>query len=205
MKQCAGVTIEAGSGGSTPAVAFNDRPDLFVANLDNGCSIPDGTIPVYPNPGPDVTGDTSGTPVTGCQPINGIGNTRSGSSGGAPQQPSPQPSETVVPPSPTQVITPSSLPTTVPIDGPVIGVPPKPSSPTVSDTPVPTGTAPTTPDAKSLSPDGTCGEKYRCAPGFCCSSSGFCGNSELHCRGTQPAVRRAVRAAHGRFHYKHRS
>ncbi|TAQ90557.1 hypothetical protein B7494_g1132 [Chlorociboria aeruginascens] len=51
---CASVKITAGSG-STPAVAFADRPSLFVADLNTGCINVPGTSVVYPNPGPDTT------------------------------------------------------------------------------------------------------------------------------------------------------
>lgn len=161
---CAGVTVEKGSGGPSPAVAFNNRPDLFVANLGNGCEVPQGTIAIYPNPGPDVTGSTDGTPITGCQPINGIGNTRAGSSGGGSSPPPvSQPSQTASP----------STPTTAPSNGPVIGAPPKSPSTTVIDVapaPAPTGNSPS---EKKISTDGTCGANVKCAPGFCCSTSGF--------------------------------
>lgn len=200
---CIGATVEKGSGGSTPAVAFNDRPDLFVANLGNGCEVPQGTVAIYPNPGPDVTGSTDGDAITGCQSINGIGNTRAGSSGGgggsSPQRPP------VLQPSPTEGTAPPSTTTTPPSNGPVISVPPKTPASSVVDAPAPSGTSPpsTTPGEKTISSDGTCGGNVRCAAGFCCSSSGFCGNSELHCKGTTPEQKRAVRAGHGRFHFKH--
>ena len=38
-----------------PSVAFNDRPLMFVADIDNGCETPHTTAELqYPNPGPDV-------------------------------------------------------------------------------------------------------------------------------------------------------
>lgn len=186
---CAGVTVEAGSG-ATPSVAFKERPDLFVANLDNGCTVLAGTDANYPNPGPDVTGSASGEPITGCSPINGIGNTvrgSDGSGGSAPPQSDPVEKPTPsLPPNDTQPSTPDS---TAPI----------PSSTGIS--PAPINTAPSSPSELPFSEDGTCGPKLQCRPGFCCSSAGFCGNSELHCKGTNTTVqvKRLIRAPHGRF------
>ncbi|KUJ12321.1 uncharacterized protein LY89DRAFT_592922 [Mollisia scopiformis] len=82
---CASITIASGTG-AAPATAFKDRPDLFVANLDNGCTTVETTDVIIPNPGPDVTtGGTKEGAVSGtCTPVNGIGGrTGSASSGGS--------------------------------------------------------------------------------------------------------------------------
>ncbi|RFU30208.1 hypothetical protein B7463_g6119, partial [Scytalidium lignicola] len=75
---CASVTINAGSKRDAPSTAFKDRPSLFVANLNNGCTTVEGKEVVYPNPGPDVTknqtvADDSGSFTGTCQPVKGIG------------------------------------------------------------------------------------------------------------------------------------
>ncbi|KAK0727664.1 extracellular protein, partial [Lasiosphaeria miniovina] len=55
---CAIVDIAGGSGGSS-GVAFDSRPAVFVADVGNGCTTLDSANVLYPDPGPDVTGDTS--------------------------------------------------------------------------------------------------------------------------------------------------
>ncbi|KAI9658203.1 MAG: hypothetical protein M1829_006807 [Trizodia sp. TS-e1964] len=61
---CAVVTITGGSGGS-----LDDLPDLFVANVGNGCSTTEGTDVVFPNPGKvvDNVSKAPGPPVGTCQ------------------------------------------------------------------------------------------------------------------------------------------
>jgi hypothetical protein len=69
---CAAVTI--GAGGAKREVeqrgttAFSSRPQVFVANIGNGCTTTEGTDVDYPNPGPDVvtTGSLIGKPVGNC-------------------------------------------------------------------------------------------------------------------------------------------
>ncbi|KAE9380567.1 lytic polysaccharide monooxygenase, partial [Stipitochalara longipes BDJ] len=52
---CASITIGAGSSKKrASSVAFSSRPDLFVANLANGCTTIETEDVVFPNPGPDV-------------------------------------------------------------------------------------------------------------------------------------------------------
>jgi hypothetical protein len=73
---CAAITVTAGSG--TASAAFASRPDLFVANLGNGCTTVEGTEVQFPNPGPDVTnavqgGDNVGTFTGTCAAVKGIG------------------------------------------------------------------------------------------------------------------------------------
>lgn len=65
---CAVITV-AGGGGAAPAggVAFNSRPDIFVANIGNGCGTKESTDVEFPNPGPDVTKKT----VKGTSPPTG--------------------------------------------------------------------------------------------------------------------------------------
>ncbi|KAF8852370.1 hypothetical protein BDZ45DRAFT_543166, partial [Acephala macrosclerotiorum] len=73
-QSCSPVTIVAGSEGAAPVVPFSARPDIFVANLGNGCSTTETTEVKYPFPGPDVTAAFRGTPDTlaGCAPVNGV-------------------------------------------------------------------------------------------------------------------------------------
>ncbi|KAG0645763.1 Endochitinase A [Hyphodiscus hymeniophilus] len=88
---CASVTVNAGSKTrSAPAVAYSSRPDLFVANLDNGCTTVEGKEVQIPIPGPaaDVTtdysiADNSGSFTGTCKAVAGIGG-ESGSSSSPP-------------------------------------------------------------------------------------------------------------------------
>ncbi|CAK7272889.1 hypothetical protein SEPCBS57363_005375 [Sporothrix epigloea] len=67
---CAPVTLTGTSGSKSN---FESLPEMFVANVDNGCGTVDSTDLLFPNPGVDVislNGDTSvfSTPTgTGCQ------------------------------------------------------------------------------------------------------------------------------------------
>ena len=64
---CAAITI-AGSGTST----LNNLPDMFVANVNNGCTTKEGNDVEFPNPGADVerspanNGAPTGAPVGNC-------------------------------------------------------------------------------------------------------------------------------------------
>ncbi|KAK4186112.1 hypothetical protein QBC35DRAFT_516452 [Podospora australis] len=61
------------------SVAFSARPPVFIANIENGCSVAEGTDVEYPNPGPDVV-------------VNGGNLTPpSGSCGGSAPAPAPNP------------------------------------------------------------------------------------------------------------------
>ncbi|ROT43372.1 hypothetical protein SODALDRAFT_319847 [Sodiomyces alkalinus F11] len=70
---CAIVSIE---GSDVSAASFRSRPEIFKANVGNGCSTSEGTDVEFPNPGPDVT--IEGTPTTpplgSCGSGNGNGN-----------------------------------------------------------------------------------------------------------------------------------
>jgi hypothetical protein len=79
---CAAVTI--GGGGkrevqTRASAAFSSRPQVFVANIGNGCKTTEGSDVQYPDPGPDVVnnGGKVGPPVGSC------GSTGSGSGAGA--------------------------------------------------------------------------------------------------------------------------
>ena len=57
--KCAAVTIERGGGKAS--IPFSKRPNMFIANMDaTSCKSIEGMDPIYPNPGPDVTGSTKG-------------------------------------------------------------------------------------------------------------------------------------------------
>ena len=73
---CAVVTIGGGSGGGSKhntnrtkrLASFDSRPDMFVANVGNGCGTAEGADLEFPNPGPDVTrkSQKTGPPTGSC-------------------------------------------------------------------------------------------------------------------------------------------
>ncbi|KAF4635531.1 hypothetical protein G7Y89_g2562 [Cudoniella acicularis] len=84
---CASVNIAAGSG-TAPAVAFAQRPTIWVANLANGCTTVEGKDVIFPDPGPDadvtttqkVTND-SGSFTGTCAAVSGVGGPAAAGSG----------------------------------------------------------------------------------------------------------------------------
>jgi len=72
---CAHITIQ-GSGTST----LNDRPDMFVANVNNGCKTVESNDVEFPNPGPDVERNPAKNGRPTAPPTCGAG-------GGAPPPP----------------------------------------------------------------------------------------------------------------------
>jgi hypothetical protein len=63
---CAVVTIGGGRAKSKRQSGWDSRPDMFVANVGNGCGTTEGTDLEFPNPGPDVTrAGSNGAPPTG--------------------------------------------------------------------------------------------------------------------------------------------
>lgn len=110
---CAVITTTGGGGSaSTP---FASRPQIFKANIANGCSTVEGSDVLFPNPGPpgDVTnaGTKTAAPVGTCDVAVGGGSSGGGSSS------SPSSSANVVAPAPSapaasQVSQPSSQSTT---------------------------------------------------------------------------------------------
>ncbi|KAM0255010.1 hypothetical protein ACHAQJ_006238 [Trichoderma viride] len=65
---CAHVTIEGWSDFDerSPSDSFDDRPSLFVANVDNGCGTLEGKDVLFPHPGPDYDFNSAGyAPPTG--------------------------------------------------------------------------------------------------------------------------------------------
>ncbi|KAE8454286.1 hypothetical protein EG329_005211 [Mollisiaceae sp. DMI_Dod_QoI] len=212
---CASVTIAPGSGGDV-AVPFSSRPDIFVANLGNGCQTVEMKEVTFPSPGPDVTRVAASDMVnafTGtCAPVNGIGNSGSpgGSSPGASTGNSPagsgssvlhlEPMSSSSMPSPASSSKPATSTTST--LGSTFSL--FPASSTVSS---PAATDPAS-GTFTLSTDGTCGGTKECRQGFCCSGSGFCGDTPMHCGagcnptygkcGTSSTSKRSARRDFGR-------
>ena len=65
--RCAPVTL-TGSGGDDSA--FNALPDMFKANIGNGCGTTEGVDLSFPNPGSVVEGSGDGPPTGNCGPSN---------------------------------------------------------------------------------------------------------------------------------------
>jgi LysM domain len=96
---CAHVTI-TGSGTST----LDDHPDMFVANVNNGCTTKEGNDLEFPNPGKDV----ERTPANNAAPTGPpVGNCPAGS--GAPA-PAPAPGPGSAPPPPPKGAAPAPAP-----------------------------------------------------------------------------------------------
>ena len=85
---CAAVSIVGGRAkrevGERAVIAFSARPAIFVANLGNGCTVPEGIDVKYPNPGPEVvtSGSKLGPPFGNCG-APGISSIVGSSSGGS--------------------------------------------------------------------------------------------------------------------------
>jgi len=144
---CAAVTI-TGSGTSTLA----DRPDMMVANVGNGCAVPDGTDVKFPNPGADlqvISQAKLGAPTGTC-----------GSSGpSAPSAPAPPSPADPAPPAASSPAVPppaASSPASPPPAASSPAAPPAASSsaalPVASSAPAPSLSAPAPP---STNPAGT--------------------------------------------------
>ncbi|KAJ0167130.1 hypothetical protein CTA2_4268 [Colletotrichum tanaceti] len=113
---CAVITITGGGAGGNVATSFSSRPQIFKANIANGCSTLEGSDVMFPDPGPDVTtaGTRTAAPVGNCgavvAPNPGTGGGSGGGSGG--NTPS-SPSSVVTPvPSVPQTPQPSTSTTT---------------------------------------------------------------------------------------------
>ncbi|KAI1023433.1 hypothetical protein LB503_000418 [Fusarium chuoi] len=86
---CAAVTIGGGSG--KRADAMSNRPEMFVANVGNGCTTEESSDLEFPDPGPDVSNDsqkTAGPKGTCGKAGSGSGSgSGDGSNGAAPSTP----------------------------------------------------------------------------------------------------------------------
>ena len=89
---CAAVSIIGGRAKreveERAVVAFSARPAIFVANLGNGCTVPEGTDVKYPNPGPEVvtSGSKLGPPLGNCDApsiSSNVGSSSGGSGSGS--------------------------------------------------------------------------------------------------------------------------
>lgn len=83
---CAPVTIAANNKRGVATTAFSTRPQIFVANIGNGCKTDENFDVQYPQPGPNVV-EASGAPVKGpegsCGASAPAGNPGSGSGSGS--------------------------------------------------------------------------------------------------------------------------
>lgn len=133
---CASVTIGGGAArreaaALKPRVAFSARPQVFLANIGNGCSTTEGTDVKYPNPGPDVEElDTSklAPPVGNCGPVSSGSDNGSGSGNTTPEEPTTSAAQVTAAPTTTSVDLPGGIfitddeepatPTTAPVAAP---------------------------------------------------------------------------------------
>ncbi|KAG9232412.1 putative killer toxin subunits alpha/beta [Amylocarpus encephaloides] len=195
-QNCASVNIAAGSG-PAPSVAFDKRPQMFVANLAgiNDCKTVESKDTVFPDPGPDVTekviakdntntvtgncGAAGAAPAGGAPPAGGDSPAAPADGGKAPESSAAAPAPTSAAPSsaaaaaPTITIIPSQAPSSAAGGG---------ASPTSSASSPPASSG----AAGAATTNGQCGATSgsSCAGssfGQCCSSFGFCGVTETHC------------------------
>ena len=61
--RCSPVMLTGGTGGQQN---YDALPDMFKANIGNGCSTTEGIDLTFPNPGQDVVGTGTGPPVGNC-------------------------------------------------------------------------------------------------------------------------------------------
>ncbi|KAL2891898.1 extracellular protein [Ceratocystis lukuohia] len=62
---CAHVSIEGSSSTDAASSALSKLPDIFRANVGNGCTVPEGTDVAFPDPGPSVERNTEGSSPQG--------------------------------------------------------------------------------------------------------------------------------------------
>ncbi|POS86179.1 hypothetical protein EPUL_003996 [Erysiphe pulchra] len=164
---CASVQIDGSQASSgSPKVSFSSRPDLFVANIGNGCTTVEGKDTVYPEPGPDVSiksGESnSASTITGkCKGLK----TREVLS---------------LKSSPNSALVPrfSNSTSNSSIASPVRIM----LSTTMMPTAASGSCSPNT--AMKASKNGECGGFQTCSDsvyGGCCSQYGYCGDSAAHC------------------------
>ncbi|PMD18838.1 carbohydrate-binding module family 18 protein [Hyaloscypha hepaticicola] len=201
-QNCASITIAAGSGTKRAStVAFSSRPDMFVANMGNGCTTVESEDVVYPNPGPDVTGSSTkgGTGFTGtCAAVNGIGGGSSSSSSGgsagsspaasSPAPPASSPAANSPAPVATQAssVSSASVPslTIIPVTSSASATPSSFITSTTSS--VPSASAPAAPPSPIASPAASSSTGTGSAPASSGSStSGITPTTDGQCSGTQ--------------------
>ena len=182
---CASVTIGSGSG-TAPATKFSDRPELFIANLGNGCTTVEGKEVQFPNPGPaeDVTtkdsvADDSGSYTGTCAAVKGIGGSGPAPSGGSNSEPTSPATTAVAVPSTTTAAdtTPAADPTTLSTSTRTLTstVTVQTVSPGVFATATASGTAPATTGTSPADPvaTGTSGSGSAMVAGSPCSTDGM--------------------------------
>lgn len=188
---CASITVAAGKG-PAPAAKFADRPDLFVANLGNGCTTVEGKEVQFPNPGPDAdvttktSGDNSGSFTGTCAAVKGIG----GGSGSAPSGGSTGESSSAAPassaqptsapvPTPTTLSTVAVAPASTSLSLPASAAPSPgvfaTSKPNTTTSTTPTSSAPAVSSSAPAAPagNGTTGSSSSMTAGTACSTEGM--------------------------------
>jgi hypothetical protein len=190
---CAPVTI--GGGGAKREVeepkveerataAFSSRPQIFLANIGNGCSTAEGSDVDFPNPGPDVVhgGNNLGKPIGDCGSGAGSGaGAGAGNGAGSGSAPSSTVQATVAPtptPSPSKAV---SLPGGVFVTLPASSASAAAPTPTAAPAPTTLISSVKAPAATGTSPGNTNGagnttnggqHPLAHAPGTACANEG---------------------------------
>lgn len=160
---CAAINIKSGGKkkrGSSQS--FQSRPEMFVANVGNGCSTTEGTDLLFPNAGPDVD-------MPSKQPKGPVGQCR----GSTPDNSSPRPSSVTGNNKPTTSNNPSKPTPTTPSNvnnGQIPGQPGQTSGQT-KPAPAPNNTKGTSSPTPTKVPTTLEGDSGSCTPGvFSCTS-----------------------------------
>ncbi|KAG7294414.1 hypothetical protein NEMBOFW57_004485 [Staphylotrichum longicolle] len=186
---CAPVTI--GGGGAKREVeepkveerataAFSSRPQIFLANIGNGCSTSEGTDVDFPNPGPDVvrSGSNFGKPIGSCGAGAGSGaGAGAGNGAGSGSAPSSSAVQATVAPTPApSPSAPVQLPGGVFVTLPASSAAAPAPTPTVAPTPTTLVSSVKAPAATgttgSGSGSGTVNNSLAKTPGSACTAEG---------------------------------
>ncbi|EKD13625.1 uncharacterized protein L3040_005113 [Drepanopeziza brunnea f. sp. 'multigermtubi'] len=166
-QNCAPIEITAGAGSAAAKTAFKDRPAMFVANINagNGCKTVASTDPLFPNPGPDVTGTGTPDSTINCGTSSGPASPAPASpapASPAPASPAPAPASSAPASSAPASSAPapassapapaSSAPGAIISIIPVAPSPPSPSSPSPAPAPASSSISPSSPSASPPPP-----------------------------------------------------
>jgi hypothetical protein len=124
--RCSPITI---GGSSSDFSTFNTRPEIFKANIGNGCTTKANTNVIFPDPGQEVVGQGDDVPEGNC------------GTSSAPKPPVANPTEpstTATPTKPSATATPTQI---LPPNDPVVKLP-SPVKPPIVESPVETPTTP---------------------------------------------------------------
>lgn len=216
--RCAPIKI---SGSNSDTSAYDSLPDMFTANIGNGCGTTEGTNVVFPNPGSNLSGLGTGPPVGNC-----------GSAVSPPPAQNSKPPVLIVNPTTTPVATPTpsspqeATPTSPPQEQTPTSPPQEetPTSPPQQETPTspqedyqvtptPTPTPVSTPQQPQTNPSSTCVDGTIVCTGS--DTWSVCDHGKptpmgktaagINCRDGKMVMARSVRFSHAHVRRRHGS